>query len=196
MKKAAILLALLVTLGVLAGAQEETRGFYIDVGGGWTWIKYPDPFNTMVKNIAKISGISRTSIDIDLSIGYALHPRFYLVGSLGGVIDSLSAVNTLSFTTLTFGPGIKFYPLPSMKYLQLGFDMGYSSMSVSLSDSSESFSGPGGFAMQLSVFGDFDSTLCGPALLMGAKGYLGILDGEMVSSVSVVAKFVFKGRKK
>ena len=196
MKKAAVVLALLVFLGVFSHAQEERRGFYFDIGAGWAWIIYPEPFNTQVKNIAKVSGITRLTMDADLSIGYAVLPRLYIVGSVGCIVDSLHASNALYLTTLMLGPGIKFYPLPSMKYLQLGFDAGYTNMYMKISDDPNSISGDGGFGMQISVACDFDSTLTGPALLLGGKFYMGILDGEFLPGFGLFAKFVVKAKRR
>ena len=198
MKKRAGLLLVLVFLGVLIYAQDsgESRGFYIDVGGGWSFIKYPEPFNTNVKNVAKNSAVTRITVDFDLSIGGAVIQNLFVVGTLGGIGDSLSASNTLTLSTFLLGPGIKFYPLPSKKYLQIGLDLGYSFFTITDSRYTESEMGPKGFAAQISAAADFDSTLTGPALLLGGKFYLGILDGEAVTSFSIFAKFVYKGGKK
>ena len=194
MKKVFAVLVFWAVLGSLLYAQEEKRGFYIDVGGGWAWISYPDPFNTSVKNTAAISGVSRMTIGIDLSIGYALLPNFYLVGSIGGIADNLSASNTLTLMTMIVGPGLKFYPLPSKKHLQLGFDFGFSGFNITDSSSTKSIEGPSGIGFQISVFGDFDRTMTGPALLLGGKFYLGILSQKPVPGFALAAKFVYKGR--
>ena len=195
MKKVLVCMILLMFMGTFINAQER-RGFYFDIGAGWGWIKYPEPLNTSVKKAADLSGVTRISIDFDLSIGYALLQNFYLVGSLGGIADSLSSKNTLTMLTMFVGPGIKFYPLPSKKYLQLGFDAGYSGFSVSVSDSKDSYNGPNGFGMQISLIGDFDRTLTGPALLLGGKFYLGFMDGEVLPGFSLFAKFAYKGRSR
>jgi len=198
MKKLLAFVFLAMFLGTFISAQDEDyrRGFYVDVGAGWGWIKYPEPFNSSVKSVADLPGVTRISIDIDLSLGYAVIPNLYIVGSLGGIADSLSASNTLTMMTMFIGPGVKFYPLPSKKYLQLGLDIGYSGFSISDSRSSDSIKGPTGFAFQLSVVGDFDKTMTGPALLLGGKFYLGILDGEVVPAFSLFAKFVYKAKKR
>ena len=197
MKKIFVILFLLFIFGSFVYAQDEgvQRGFYIDVGLGWSWISYPEPLDSSVKAVSKLPSVSRVSLDFDLSIGYALMQNLYMVGSMGMVGDSLSSANTMTLTTILIGPGLKFYPLASQKYLQLGFDAGYSAMSVSVSDSKDTYNGPNGFGMQFTVVGDFDSTLTGPALLMGGKLYLGFLDSEMVAAFSLFAKFVYKGKK-
>jgi len=195
MKKLYLFLAILLFLGAITHAQER-RGFYIDVGLGWAWIKYPEPFNGEVKAVANVSGVTRITLDFNLSIGYAVMQNLYLVGTASGIIDSLNASNTLFLTTMLIGPGLKFYPLPEGKYLQIGLDAGYSALSMSLSDSSTSYDGPSGFAFQVTAAGDFDRTLTGPALQLGAKFYWGLLSKESVYSVSLFAKFAYKGRRR
>jgi len=83
-----------------------------------------------------------------------------------------------------------------MKHLQVGFDAGYSNLYVSLSNSSDTIVGDGGFAMQFSLAADFDSTLTGPALLLGGKLYLGIIEGELIPAFGLFAKFVFKVKRR
>ena len=199
MKKVLAFMLLLMIVGAFVYSQEEytRRGFYIDIGAGWGWIKYPEPLNSAMKWANSFPGVTRMSIDIDLSIGYAVLQNLYIVGSIGGIADSLSAKNTLTLMTMFVGPGVKFYPLPSKKYLQLGLDAGYSGLSLSISDSPyDDVNGPNGFAFQFSLIGDFDRTLTGPALLLGGKFYLGFLDGEAVPAFSLFAKFVYKGKKR
>ena len=52
-KRAALFFILFVFFTAFSHAQEERRGFYIDVGGGWAWLSYPEPLNTQVKKSGK-----------------------------------------------------------------------------------------------------------------------------------------------
>jgi len=195
LKKIIILAALVLILSAALNAQ-DTRGFYIDAGGGWTFVSYPEPFNSRINSFMALTGASRSTIDLDLSIGYAVLPNLCIVGSFGFNYDSLTVSSTLEYSTGLIGPGLKFYPLPSMKYLQLGLDIGYTAISIIDSRYPDSDDGPSGFGAQITAAYDFSSKLTGPAVLLGGKFYAGYLDGQFMPAFSIFAKFVYKGSAK
>jgi hypothetical protein len=191
------LLALITFTGVCAMAfsqsNERNRGFYIDAGLGFGGISYNKEIDDMLKT-ADDYGVDRMTISLDLSIGWAVLQNVYVVGSITGFGDRLyKSSDYMQINTYLFGPGVRFYPLTSGKHLQLGADLGLGKMVVVSNISGiEANSSDSGFAMKFSVAYDFDSTMTGPALLLGGEALLEFIEGEKVAGFSIFAKFVFK----
>jgi hypothetical protein len=79
------------------------------------------------------------------------------------------------------------------EHLQLGADIGLSSASLlsSIQDNSNIASEPG-FGFKVSAAYDFDSTMTGPALLLGGELLMDFIENEIFTGYAVFAKFVFK----
>jgi len=96
--------------------------------------------------------------------------------------------------TCLFGLGVRFYPLPSMKYLQLGTDLRFGKIALYPYNSEVKLFSTDPFGIKFSVAYDFDSSMTGMALLLGGEVLLDyfIESNTAITGFSIFAKFVFK----
>jgi hypothetical protein len=189
----AAVIAAVVGSTAFSQAIERNRGFYIDGGFGFGWIGYSGERDDL-REWADGNGFDRTTIALDLSIGWAVLQNLYAVGSVTGFGDRLyKSSDYIQSNSYLFGAGIRFYPLSSMKHLQLGADLGIGRtvLDSNISDVDPVVSDPG-FAMKISAAYDFDSTMTGPALLLGGEFLLDLIESETIAGFSLFAKFVYK----
>ncbi|MDR2757841.1 MAG: hypothetical protein LBB78_00505 [Spirochaetaceae bacterium] len=174
-------------------AQERKRGFYVDIGLGFGGISY---FGGNTKTIAdsfnKTANIHMT-LDLSLlTIGWALTQNVYLVGTIAGVGDGYfdSQMNQSQLSIAMYGIGAKYYPLPSKKYLQLGLDLGVSTLGI-LQNNKTSTSDPG-FSTRFSAAYDFDSTMTGFTGMPGGALMMNIIGNDVSLSYTLFFKLAFK----
>jgi hypothetical protein len=178
---------------VFSQTAERNRSFYIDLGLGFGWISYTDELDKIFK-WADDNGLDRLTMSLDISVGLAALQNLYIVGAIMGFGDRLyKGSDYLQMNTYLFGPGIRFYPLPSMKHIQLGADFGLGRIVLdsNVSGTGAVSSSPG-FGTKISAAYDFDSTTTGPALLLGGNLLLNFIEGETITGFSIFAKFAYK----
>jgi hypothetical protein len=178
-------------------AQERARGIYIDAGLGFGGIRYLVGDTKTIADGFNKSADTRMTLDLSMiTIGGALGDNVYLVLSVAGVGDAYfdSEENQNQITTAVYGLGIRCYPLPGKKHLQLGLDLGTSAVQVTsdqkpnTSDDTSDF----GFSQRVSLGWDFDSTMTGLALMAGGNVMLNIIEGETSVSYALFLKILFK----
>ena len=197
-KKLIIFLLLLAVLcsSVFSQSSERRRGFYLDTGIGFGRVSYNNEVDEMLKQTKEL-GYDRMTLSIDFALGWAVLQNFYVVGSIAGFGDAFMKPDFsdhVQLNTYIYGAGVRFYPLPSMKHLQLGADLGIGRMVLVRSvPGLMTFGGSEwGFAAKLSVAFDFDRTMTGPALLLGGDVQVNRVEGDTIAGFSIFAKFVFK----
>jgi hypothetical protein len=178
---------------VFSQENEKRRGGYLDVGIGFGGISYGEEVDDLIQ-LVDDNGLDRFTMSLDLSVGWAVLQNLYVVGSVSGFRDRLyKSSDYMQFNTYLYGVGIKFYPLPSKKHLQLGVDLGLGKMALQLSvPGINTIASENGFAAKVSIAYDFDSTMTGPALLLGGDLLMDFIDSETITGFSVFAKFVLK----
>jgi hypothetical protein len=190
-----VIVAILLATGTTAFSQtgERNRGFYIDAGLGIGGFSYSSELNDAIK-AADNAGADRLTVALDASIGWALMPKLYLVGSVTGFGDRLSqSSDYMQINSYLFGPGIKWYPLSSGKYLQVGADIGLASASLvtNILDNANVASEPG-FGFKVSAAFDIDRTMTGPTVLIGGELLMNFIEEEVFSGYAFLVKFAFK----
>jgi hypothetical protein len=189
-----VVILLCIGLSVFAQTGERERGFYIDVGLGFGGISYKNDINNELEQADDL-GYDRMTISLDLSIGWAVLQKLYIVGSLTGFGDRIyKSADYMQYNTYLIGPGVRFYPLSSGKYLQLGADLGLGRMVLdsNIPGAAGTVTSDPGFGIKFSAAYDFDSTMTGPALLLGGELLLDFIENETVTGFSIFAKFVYK----
>lgn len=183
----------MLMLAAMATRADERRGIYVDVGLGAGKVGYGSDTNDVLDAVED-NGFNRATAALDLSVGWALRQNLYLVGSISGFGDRLyHSSDYLQINTYLTGVGIRFYPLASMKHLQFGADVGVAKVLLQSSDDYyDDTVSNNGSGFKLSVAYDFDSTLKGPALLVGVDLLSASVEHENITGVSLFAKFVFK----
>lgn len=177
-------------------AADERRGFYIDVGLGLGGVSYGDDVDDTLDEL-KDFGYDHITLSVDLAAGGAVRPNLYLVGSVVGFADryqdSDDSDQYLQLNTYVFGAGVRYYPLPSQKYLLLGADLGLAKMVLQSSeDAFDDVKSDNGFGFRLMVAYDIDWTLRGPTLQVGAQFMSASIEDEHARAFSLFAKFAFK----
>ena len=174
----------------LASAAEK-RGIYLDFGLGAAAVSYGNDVDDSL-DLLEDNGFDRTTLSLDLSVGWAVRPNLFLVGSISGFADRLDdGDDDLQLNTYLTGVGVRYYPLSSMKHLQLGADVGIANMVLQSSEVDDETSDAGA-GLKLSVAWDFDSTLKGPALLLGLQFMTASIEHETVTGGSLFARFLLK----
>jgi hypothetical protein len=190
-----IVLVLFGFIGTLAFAQtnERNRGFYIDAGISVGVVSHGNDVDHMLKSFNDLY----IPLDggIGLNIGWAAMQNLYVIGSFsfGQVTmyhEDIGIYDYLNLSRFFLGAGIRYYPLSSMKHLQTGADLGLYILYFNTNVPNDySKLGP---ALKLSAAYDFDSTMTGPALLLGGELLLGIPETAPTIGFTLFAKFVFK----
>jgi hypothetical protein len=190
----------LVIFAVVSGTAfsqttERTRSFYFDTGIGFGGIRYPASELNDAFELLKDNGYDQMTFSLDVSIGGALLQNLYMVGTIAGIGDSYNkSSDYIQMTTVLVGVGIRFYPLPSKKYLQLGADAGFGQMSLdtNIKAVQSAMESDLGQALKFSLAYDFDTTMTGFTLLLGSEVLLAFIEGETVTGYSVFLKLAFK----
>ena len=132
-KKLIIFLLLLAVLcsSVFSQSYEGRRGFYLDTGIGFGRVSYNSEVDEMLTLLKDFGFVDRITLSVDLAMGWALLQNLYIVGSFTGFGDGF--INSdfsdhFQINTYLYGIGVRYYPLPSMKHLQLGADVGFGLM--------------------------------------------------------------------
>ena len=172
----------------------EKRGFYVDVGLGFGRAHYGGQLDDLLDAVDD-NGYSRLTLALDLSMGGAVLPNLYVVGSVAAFGDRLTNSDDtgdyLQLNTYLFGPGVRYYPLPSHKHLMLGVDVGLTKVVLQSDDDSYEASDSGS-GLRLLVAYDIDRTLRGPTLQVGAQFMTASVEDVKFRGLSVFAKFAFK----
>ena len=204
MKKVVLLtiiaIIIISTPHAFAQTNERNRGFYIDAGAGFGGVICSDVYEGV-----------KPVFYLDLCVGWAVLQNLYIIiegsssgaNSISGTINPSKAEEFGVFNHF-IGPGIRFYPLPSKKHLQLGTNFGYCNSTVdsqfTLRDiigggpdiRGPSFENDPKLGFKLSLAYDFDSTMTGWALLLGGETMFTFISASPVIGFTVFAKVVFK----
>jgi hypothetical protein len=186
-------LFLSLVLGTSLAQGEERRGFYLDAGIGIGSVSYGDELDDILDE-ADDNGLDRITAGLTISIGGAVLQNLYLVGTITGLGDRLyDGSDYLQLNTYLYGVGVRYYPLRSRKHLQIGADVGIGKVALQTSEPGydDQYS-DNGTAVKLSVAWDFDSTLRGPHVLVGAEVLSASIDHENVTGAALFVKFVLK----
>lgn len=185
--------SVLMVLAVQAGFSEDSRGrgFYFDVGLGFAGVNYTPEVDDML-TILDGMGADRTTVYLDLGLGYAVMPNLYVLGSVTGFGDRIQYEGEwMQLNTYLYGIGARYYPFN--RGLQLGADVGLGKMLMQSSDPDfNNIASESGLGSKFTVAYDFDSSFVGPALLMGASLLNDSIEGETVTGGTLFVKFVYK----
>ena len=193
MKKILLIIGTTVCLLVSTAYAEntKTRGIYFEIGLGVNKISYSEEVDDAIELLDGL-GADRTTIFLDMGLGYAIGQKTYIVGSISGIGDRLSYdQDYLQLNTYLFGIGIRYYPF--YKGLQLGADVGIGKMVMSSSDETiDNTTSDNGFGSKLTIAYDFDSTLTGPATLIGGALLIDTINNNTITSGSIYLNFIIK----
>jgi len=187
----------LIALNV--SAQERDRGFYFDFGLGSDFGFGPKGINynealSNVKEIASNNGYTRIPFYIDITAGWVLLQNLYVVGTMYGMGDFMfknsESVEGLMIGFRTYGAGVRYYPLD--RYLQIGADIGLSTTVFVASESWNNVQTECGFGTKLLMAYDFNKNMTGHSFALGSVFMVNFLKDDVISAVSIFAKYVFK----
>ena len=182
-------IVIFIVVGFTASSQtnEKNHGLYIDAGLG-----------IVIDNLTELNGdnvLDSIAMSIDANIGWAILQNFYIVGTLPGFSDKLHKHSDfIQIDTCLFGLGVRFYPLPSMKYLQLGTDLKFGRIVLYTNNSEVKRFNTDPFGIKFSTAYDFNSSMTGMALLLGSEVLLDyfIESKTTITGLSIFAKLVYK----
>jgi hypothetical protein len=192
--KHCVVVAILLAIGTEAFSQssERNRGFYIDAGLGIGGFSYSSELNDAIK-MADNAGAEHVTVALDASIGWALMQKLYLVGSITGFGDRIAnGSEYVQINSYLFGPGIKWYPLSSGKYLQVGADIGLASATLLSSMQGYNVASEPGLGFKISAAYDIDWTMTGLTALFGGELLMNFIEGEAFTGYAIFTKLAFK----
>ncbi|MCL2557259.1 MAG: hypothetical protein FWE09_02145 [Treponema sp.] len=198
MKKTAVLaltIAFLVgTSALFAQESEKPRGFYFDAGLGLSGMAYFGDVGGMVTALDQ-AGFESFTVSLGATFGYAITQDIYAVGSLALFLKGMDrGSENIDLTTTLLGVGLRYYPLPSMRVLQLGGDLGLARIVITtnLPDVPPLSGSDFGFGLMLSAAIDFAASMTGPSFLLGSDFMLAFVQSETVVGFSIFAKFALR----
>jgi len=196
MKKKIIIALFFVFISSMLFAQttERKRGFYFDIGMGlFGRISYDDELDDALELLEKL-GAERLTISLGLAAGGAITQNIYIVGSISAFGDRFDInSNYMQLNTYLLGAGIRYYPLPSMKWLQIGADYGISWLVLTTDVIGEQVAvSDFGTGLRLSVSCDFNGRMTGPSFLLGGELLISTIESDLVAGISLFGKLVFK----
>jgi hypothetical protein len=140
---------------VTAALSAHAIGLYVDggigLGSAWTSLDGED----FVEAVTETGRLDELALDIGVKLGFGPFDTIpiYIVGVLGGMGHRISDDydNYYQLNTYLLGPGVIFYPMPSM---QIAASLGYSwisnTTSLTLSNVGD-YDSKGGFAGDISI---------------------------------------------
>lgn len=186
-----VFIAIITCLAVSQEKQERNRGIYFDAGLGFGSVSYNEELDQVLK-LAEGLGADRTTIVLDLSLGWAVTQKLYAVGSISGFGDRIDFEGGfMQINTYLYGLGVRYYPME--KGLQLGFDFGLGKMLLNSNDPFyDDLASENGSGVRFTLAYDFDSTMTGPAAQLGALVIVDSIEGESIAGFGGYLNFVYK----
>ncbi|WP_461254939.1 hypothetical protein [Treponema sp. R80B11-R83G3] len=182
-----IVIFMVISYTAFSQTNERNRGLYIDAGIGM-----------VINDLTEINDdnvLDNIAMSIDANIGWAILQNIYIVGTLPGFSVKLYKYSDyMQINTCLFGLGVRFYPLPSMKYLQFGTDLRFGKIVLYTNNSDVKIFNTDPFGVIFSAAYDFDLSMTGMAFLIGGEVLLDyfIETKTTITGFSIFAKFVFK----
>ena len=193
MKRFGFVLVALVLFGMGAvqyASAEQKRGFLFELGMGATRLSYGTETDTYFASV-EIYGFQRTSLLLNLDLGWYIAGNSYFLLSLSGTGDRFddSYGHYMQLNAYLMGPGVKYYPFG--KGLSLGVCAGLSKVVV-VSNVGVSAVSPAGYGLRLSAAYDLVNRYTGFGVDLGVSAsYKHIQDGY-VSAASLFLDLVWK----
>jgi hypothetical protein len=177
-----------------AQSEEASRGLYIEAGLGWGGIAYNKDLNNEIDGLMREYDMSRITYNTDIALGWAVLPALYVTGAFSMISDNMVLFpNSITLNTFLYGAGVRYYPLKSKKYLQLGLDLLRSEFMVQYSYYPSKFeSEDGGFGAKISASYDLDKTMTGFSLLSGTSFLVDFVEDKTYIAWSFFIKALFK----
>ncbi|MDR2490643.1 MAG: hypothetical protein LBD20_04480 [Spirochaetaceae bacterium] len=185
------ILALAFTAAAATVFGQQRRNFYVDAGAGLGANLYS--FYDCISS----QWVQDESWFVTASAGWSPLLRFlYITATFmyGRETNSLLS-QSVSFETINVSGGLRFYPLRSAKYLQVGLDIGPSF--VSFTNMAAGTVIPPGLDTGVTFTGivayDFSRSLLGPTLQLGTNIAFTKFESEWIVHTGLFAKAAFKG---
>lgn len=196
MSRMMVMVAMLAAAS-LAGAQqvttaeEETRGFLFELGVGAAGAVYPEPLESDVRATAALPGVSRSTIVLHLTAGWAVGRSTYATLGVYGVGDRLidGSGQWVQINGYLYGPGVRYYPWDTG--LVIGIDAGAGRMVAQATGVGSSVS-PWGAAWRGVAAYDFSRRRTGFSVAAGLSVGALVIEGERVGYASLFASVGWK----
>lgn len=187
MKK--IILALLLISAVTLSARSNKRDYLFQIGLGAADITYPEPLESSVDSLED-SGINRTTIHFDLTLGYAFLEDTYFTVGINGIGDRFEENGVyLQYNTYLFSVGFRHFPFDKGFYV--GADIG-SAVFIADLDGQDSYTSDDGHGIDLKLGYDFDSNKSGPSLAIGTSLNYYKIESDEIYSAAIAVYINFK----
>jgi hypothetical protein len=177
-------------------ASVRSDGFYGDIAFSLNTANYGTSIDRLIDTYIDSLGFSRRTAGGSVSLGYGLTPGLFCTGSFLLVSDAISGFgNRMHFSSRFAFFGLRWYPLDSHKYLQLGLEAGPEWLVFKTDIDGVQDRSLRGAAINSMIGLDLASTLNGPSLLFSGNIMYAYINGGAEISAGLLLKVAFKRTK-
>jgi hypothetical protein len=158
--------------------------------------KYFTPMDDFIDNYFDFYSLNRIVFGLNVTSGYRIINGLYVVGTViltRDMIWGFSYDTNIDASALL--AGVRWYPLKSSRFLQFGFDLGPSWLSVESEVPNISRTPAIGLGINITAAIDFKNTRDEFPLLLGGNFLYSYIKGGSVITPGIFAKFVYKRTK-
>jgi hypothetical protein len=155
--------------------------------------KYFTPMDDFIDNYFDFYGLNRVAWGLNVTSGYRIINGLYVVGTFIYTQDMIWGFShDINIHAPALLAGVRYYPLKSHRFLQIGFDLGPSWLSVESEVPNISKSPAIGLGINGTMAIDFNYTRDEFPWLFGFNFLYSYINGGSVITPGIFAKFVYK----
>ena len=174
------------------GSTVYAKGFYIDGGVSMNMSNYGTKMDEFIKDCSELFSLNRSIFGANIASGYGIIPGLYIVGTFIYTRDMIRGfgyeINLRSSSLLA---GVRWYPLKSKRFLQLGLDAGPSWLAlknnIGLSDNTGL-----GIGINATVAIDFKSTFDTPPFQFCSNLHYSYINGGSAITPGISVKIGYR----
>ena len=172
------------------------EGFYIDGGLSLNMSNYWQPMDKFIDNYFDFYGLNRVVFGANVTSGYRIINGLYIVGTLIYTRDMIRGFGyQIDLRSPALLAGVRWYPLESHRFLQIGFDLGPSWLIFQNNIPGISDNSGIGLGINTTAAIDFNHNYDAPPFLFGGNVLYSYINGGSVITPGIFAKIVYKRTK-
>jgi hypothetical protein len=157
---------------------------------------YWQPMDKFIDNYFNFFGLNRVVFGANVTSGYRIISGLYIVGTIIYTRDMIRGFGyQIDLHSPALLAGVRWYPLESHRFLQIGFDLCPSWLIFQNNIPGISDNSGIGLGINTTVAIDFNHNLNGPHFLFGGNVLYSYINGGSAITPGIFAKIVYKRTK-
>jgi len=174
----------------------RAEGFYIDGGISLNMSNYGQPMDKFIDNYFSFYGLNRVVFGATVTSGYRIINGLYIVGTVIYTRDIIRGFGyQINLRSPALLAGVRWYPLKSHRFFQIGFDLGPSWLFFQNNIPGISDNSGIGLGINTTVAIDFHHNYDAPPFLFGGNVLYSYINGGSVITPGIFAKIIYKKTK-